>query len=245
MSSKSLFRNVLVWGFGLLVGLSPLAFAEAVSPQEQVQVQANRVTSSLMLLRGEGFQKKHLDALEVDLQALAAAVQSLPQSTDTMRGAHQELVIQIRRGVAFGPNEDDMPWRYYGELSKALLGVLEQARSLAPAGDSELAAKLEYLSVQYLSRSYLGNFEIAREQTDNYLGQDERKLVPQVEEELNAKQSNAEVAKLKVRWAYLKAALNDLNSQSSALSSASGRPFAPITVHRHTRLFTDQWIAIN
>lgn len=245
MRSKSLFRNVLFWFFGLLAGLSPVAFAEAVSPQEQVQIQANRVTSSLMLLRGEGFQKKHQDALEADLQALAAAVQSLPQSNDAMRSAHQELVIQIRRGVSFGPNEDDLPWRYYGELSKALLSVLEEARALAPAGDSELAAKLEYLAVQYLSRSYLGNFEIAREQTDNYLGQDERLLVPQVEEELNAREGSGELAKLKVRWAYLKAALNDLNSQSSALASASGRPFAPITVHRHTRLFTDQWIAVN
>ena len=246
MRSITLSRSLLLAVIGLLAGLSPLTFAQAVTPQEQVQVQASRVTSSLMLLRGEGFQKKHQDALETDLQALAAAVQSLPQSSDALRSAHQELVVQIRRGVAFGPSEDDMPWRYPEDLSKALLGVLEETRKLAGPADSELSAKLEYLSVQYLSRSYFGNFEIAREQTDTYLGQDERKLVPAVDSQLAAldPKSNAGVVKLKTRWEYLKAALNDLNSQSSALQSASGRPFAPITVYRHTRSFTEQWMAM-
>lgn len=246
MRVKSLSRHLVIWTLGLFASLLPLAFAEAVTPQEQVQVQASRVTSSLMLLRGEGFQKKHQEALEADLQALAGAVQSLPQGSDGLRSAHQELVVQIRRGVAFGPGEEAMPWRYPEELSKALLGVLDQARKLAAAGDSELAAKLEYLSVQYLSRSYFGNFEIAREQTDTYLGQDERKLVPAIDSELAAidPKAHAELGKLKTRWEYLKAALNDLNSQSSALQSASGRPFAPITVYRHTRSFTEQWMAM-
>ncbi|MFG0720206.1 hypothetical protein ACF8PU_00795 [Pseudomonas sp. GLN_6] len=246
MRSTALCRPLLLVILGLFAGLSPLTYAQAVTPQEQVQVQASRVTSSLMLLRGEGFQKKHQDALEIDLQALAAAVQSLPQSSDTLRSAHQELVVQIRRGVAFGPSEDDMPWRYPEDLSKALLGVLEETRKLAGPGDSELSAKLEYLSVQYLSRAYFGNFETAREQPDTYLGQDERKIVPSVDAQLAALDSKADpqVGKLKTRWDYLKAALVDLNSQSSALQSASGRPFAPITVYRHTRSLTTQWMAM-
>lgn len=246
MRFKSLSRQLVICTLGLFAGLLPLAFAEAATPQEQVQVQASRVTSSLMLLRGEGFQKKHQEALEADLQALAGAMQGLPQGSDGLRSAHQELVVQIRRGVAFGPGEEAMPWRYPEELSKALLGVLDQSRKLAAAGDSELAAKLEYLSVQYLSRSYFGNFEIAREQTDTYLGQDERKLVPAIDSELAAidPKAHAELGKLKTRWEYLKAALNDLNSQSSALQSASGRPFAPITVYRHTRSFTEQWMTM-
>ena len=230
----------------LLAGFSPLTLVHAATPQEQVQVQASRVTSTLMLLRGEGFQKKHQAALESDLQALAAAVQGLPQSNDALRSAHQELVIQIRRGVAFGPNEEDMPWRYPEELSKGLLGVLEEARLLSAPDASEVAAKLEYLSVQYLSRAYFGNFETAREQPNTYLGQDERKIVPSVEEQLALLdgKSDPKINKLKTRWEYLKAALVDLNSQSSALQSASGRPFAPITVYRHTRSLTDQWMAL-
>jgi hypothetical protein len=246
MRSTTLFRPLLFVLIGMLGSLSPLTFAQAVTPQEQVQVQASRVTSSLMLLRGEGFQKKHQDALETDLQALAAAVQGLPQSSDALRSAHQELVVQIRRGVAFGPSEEDMPWRYPEDLSKALLGVLEETRTLSGPTDSELSAKLEYLSVQYLSRAYFGNFETAREQPDTYLGQDERKIVPSVDAQLAAldSKSDPQVGKLKTRWDYLKAALVDLNSQSSALQSASGRPFAPITVYRHTRSLTTQWMAM-
>lgn len=247
MRHTPFFRQISLCLLGTLACLAPLAFAEAVSQQEHVQVQASRATSSLMLLRGEGFQKKHQDTLDADLQSLAGAVQSLPQGSDALRSAHQELVAQIRRGVAFGPDEADMPWRYPEDLSKALLGLLQEARQLSPEGDSELAAKLEYLSVQYLSRAYLGNFEIAREQTDTYLGQDERKLVPAVDSELTVLDAKADpdMAKLKVRWEYLKAALNDLNSQSSALQSASGRAFAPMTVYRHTRALTQQWMAMN
>jgi hypothetical protein len=247
MRNTPFFRQISLCLLGTLACLAPLAFAEAVSQQEHVQIQASRATSSLMLLRGEGFQKKHQDTLDADLQSLAGAVQSLPQGSDTLRSAHQELVAQIRRGVAFGPDEADMPWRYPEDLSKALLGLLQEARQLSPEGDSELAAKLEYLSVQYLSRAYLGNFEIAREQTDTYLGQDERKLVPAVDSELTVLDAKADpdLAKLKVRWEYLKAALNDLNSQSSALQSASGRAFAPMTVYRHTRALTQQWMAMN
>jgi len=246
MRNTSFFRHVFLCLFGTLACLAPLAFAEAISPQEQVQVQAGRATSSLMLLRGEGFQKKHLNTLEADLQALSGAVQSLPQGSDALRSAHQELVLQIRQGVAFGPDEADMPWRYPEALSKALLGVLQEARQLAPEGDSELAAKLEYLSVQYLSRAYLGNFEVPREQIDSYLGQDERKLVPSVDGELAAlaAQADPDWRKVTVRWEYLKAALTDLNSQSNALQSASGRAFAPMTVYRHTRSLTQQWMAM-
>ena len=45
MRSKPLSRKVFLWLLGLFVCLSPLAFAEAVSPQEQIQVHASRATS--------------------------------------------------------------------------------------------------------------------------------------------------------------------------------------------------------
>jgi hypothetical protein len=243
MRNTPFFRQISLCLLAALACLAPLAFAGAISQQEQVQVQACRATSSLMLLRGEGFQKKHMNTLETDLQALAGAIQSLPQGSAALHSAHQELVLQIRRGMAFGREEADLPWRYTGELSKALLGVLHEARQLSPEGDSELAAKLEYLGVQYLSRAYMGSFEIAREQTDVYLGQDERKLVPAIDAEL-ATLDAADLSKLKVRWGYLKAALNDLNSQSNALQSVSGRAFAPMTVYRHTRALSAQWMAM-
>jgi hypothetical protein len=60
------------------------------------------------------------------------------------------------------PKEEDMPWRYE-DLSKALL-VLEQSRLLADPASSEMAAKLECLSVAVSQPCYFGNFETAREQ---------------------------------------------------------------------------------
>lgn len=245
MRFKPLFRMLLIWTLGLLAGLSPMVLAEAVTTQEQVQVHASRATSSLMLLRGEGFQKSHQARLDNDIQALAAAVQGLPQPSDELRSTHLALVTQLRLGVSFGPNEDDVPWGYPQDLSKALRDFLHAARQQPREGDSELSAKVEYLAVQYLSRSYLGTFEIAREQPETYLGQDERLLVPAVDQELAAldEKAHPDIGKLKVRWEYLKAALSDMNSKSNTLESVSGRPFAPITVDRHSRALTRQWMA--
>src|SRR5690606_23871422 len=130
---------------------------------------------------------------------------------------------------------------------KALRQLLTVARA-TPAADplGELPAQVEYLAVQYLSRSYIGSFEIAREQPDNYVGQDERILVPKIDEQLGALdgKSNPTVAKLKTRWKFLRAALMDMNSGSNALASASGRAFAPTTVDRHARSMTGQWMSM-
>ena len=247
MRCKALLRHAFLRSLGLFVGLSPMAFAEAVSPQEQIQIHACRATSSLMLLRGEGFQKVHRQRLEADLAALAGAMQSLPQGSSELTSAHHALVTQLRNGVSYGPGDENVPWRFPEDLSRALRDFLAAARGLPGApGQSELAAKVEYLGVQYLARSYLGTFEIAREHPDTYLGQDERLLLPAIDQELHALDAKADpqVNKLQTRWGYLRAALADMNSQSNTLESVSGRPFAPITVDRHARSLTAQWMAM-
>lgn len=247
MRRKALLRHAFLWSLGLLAWLSPNAFAEAVTAQEQIQIHACRATSSLMLLRGEGFQKTHQQRLEADLAALAGALQSLPQRSAELTSRHQELVTQLRNGVSYGPGEDSVPWRYPEDLSRSLREFLSAARAL-PSTDSprEVAAKIEYLGVQYLSRAYIGSFEIAREQPGTYLGQDERLLLPLIDAELEALDDTADpqVARLKTRWGYLRTALADMNSQSNTLQSISGRPFAPITVDRHARALTAQWMAM-
>ncbi|GIZ13199.1 hypothetical protein [Pseudomonas sp. NCCP-436] len=248
MRRYALLRRFFIWTLGLLAGLSPLALAEAVSLQEQIQVHACRATSSLMLLRGEGFQKAHQQRLDNDLAALESTIQSLPQRSEALAETHQALVTQLRNGVSYGPGEDNVPWRFPEDLSRALRDFLSAVRAL-PNSDSssELAARIEYLGVQYLSRSYLGTFEIAREQPATYLGQDERLLLPAIDNELAALDAKADpqVDRLQTRWAYLRAALADMNSQSNTLQSVSGRPFAPITVDRHTRALTSQWMKMH
>lgn len=228
----------------VLAGLPALTLA-APTPVERAQIQATRATSSLMLVRGEGFQKAHLQRLEEDLLALARAMQTLAPD-EALHHGHQALVEQLRQGVAFGPGEENMPWRYPEALSHALRAFLSGLRAHPDATPAELAAKIEYLAVQYLSRAYFGNFEIAREQPDTYLGQDERVLVPAIDREVETLAGqNPQIAdKLKVRWNYLRNAFVDMNSQSTAMVSLSGRPFAPLAVDRHTRALSEQWMAL-
>lgn len=228
----------------LLATLPAFTFA-AASPVERAQIQATRATSSLMLVRGEGFQNGHLQRLEEDVKALATAMQTLAPD-ETLRRRHQTLIEQIRQGVAFGPGEENMPWRYPEALSQALRDFLMALRAHPDATPAELAAKIEYLAAQYLSRAYFGNFEIAREQPNAYVGQDERTLVPAIDKEVETLAGqNPELGnKLKTRWNYLRNAFSDMNSQSTAMVSLSGRPFAPLAIDRHTRALSEQWMVL-
>lgn len=246
MRNQPFLRTLLMGIIGLWACLSPMAFAQTLTPWEQTQVFACRATSSLLLLRGEGLQNGHRKRLESDMTALETAFQKVQGPSAKLRSTYQELMTQLRNGASYGPKEEDMPFRFSQDLSRSLREFLLAAYSDgAPAAKDELPARVEYLAVQYLYRSYMGSFETAREFPGQYLGQDERVLLPAIDKQLaslNTQLSGAD--KLKVRWEYLKSALADMNSQSNNLASASGRPFAPTTVDRHTRNFTTQWMAL-
>lgn len=240
-----------MWLATLLIGCLPAlltaAQAQTFTALESMQIHANRATSSLLLYRGEGFQKAHLTRMEGDLRALADTVSSYSAASTELRQLHQHLQATLREGAGFGFEEDDVPWGWPLQMSKALRDFLTVVRSQQGADfHAELPAKVEYLAVQYLSRAYVGSFETAREQPDTYLGQDERQLVPAIDEQLASidERSNPAMAKLKTRWDFLKLALEDMNSGNNSFNTASGRPFAPIMVDRHTRSLSDQWMKL-
>src|SRR5690606_15305631 len=180
------------------------------------------------------------------IQALDTALRSFPSANAELLAQHAELTAKLREGAAFGYQEDDMPWGWPLQMSKALRDFLTAVRSQQGADmKAELPAKVEYLAVQYLSRAYVGSFETAREQPDTYLGQDERRLVPAIDAQINSLDSStnpAAVAKLKTRWGFLKKALEDMNSGNNSFNTASGRPFAPIMVDLHARNLSNQWM---
>lgn len=243
--SRPLSQKIRFWTFGMVLGLVPASFASAATPLELLQVNASRAVGSLAMYRGEGMQKQHASRMDIDLAALASAYQGIQEPSDALKAAYQELVKQVRLGTRFGPEEDDMPWGYVADLSQALRVLLMEAYGAqASTGKDLVPVQVEYLSMQYLYRSYLGSFETARDRTDIYVGQDERDIVPAIDTVLAGMDDKADpaVAKLKTRWVYLRSALTDMNSQSNALESASGRAFAPITVSRHSRTLTENWV---
>lgn len=240
-----------IWTLALLASWFPAllnsAQAQSFTALESMQIHANRATSSLLLYRGEGFQKAHLWRMKSDLQTLDATVSGFPGATNELKDMHRVLQATLSEGAGFGYEEDDMPWGWPLQMSKALRDFLTAVRSQQGADfRAELPAKVEYLAVQYLSRAYVGSFETAREQPDTYLGQDERRLVPSIDEQLAAldAKSNPAVAKLKTRWDFLKVALEDMNSGNNSFNTASGRAFAPIMVDRHARSLSEQWMAL-
>lgn len=246
MSSIPMSRNIGAWIIGMILSLSPLAYANAANPFELMQIHASRAVGSLVMYRGEGLQKSHAKRLEEDLAALSGAFQASRETNPQLQAALQELVIQLRLGLTFGPTEDDVPWSYAADLSKSLRDFLLTAHQLANSTpEGMLPVQIEYLAMQYLYRSYMGSFETARDQPELYVGQDERRLVPTIDQVLaGMDDSQPGVAKLKTRWSYLRSALDDMNSQSNTLETVSGRPFAPLTVSRHSRTLTNNWVRL-
>nr|WP_294973679.1 hypothetical protein [uncultured Pseudomonas sp.] len=245
-------RGILLCCFGLLA-LS----AHANLPSDELQVQTLQVytcrsINSLLLLRGEGFQENHAAKLEKDLATLDQAIRTYPRSDEALKKAHANFVTQIRNGVSYGPKEENLPWRYNQDLSRALRELLTQIERFVPASADasqvplwELPVRVEFLATQYLGRAYLSGLELAREQPQAYLGQDESVLVPLLSQRIAQLPDNDATRKLRTRWEYLSTALQDMNSKSNAVVSASGRPWAPIIVERNARAVSGQLMQLS
>lgn len=98
---------------------------------QQLQVQACRAVGSLLLLRGEGFQEQHAAQLEKDLASLDRALAAAPEGV-LLRQDEKTLVARIREGAAYGPREEDLPWRYPQQLSRALRDFLNLVERQVP-----------------------------------------------------------------------------------------------------------------
>lgn len=231
--------------------------AQANLPSDELQLQTMQVytcrsINSLLLLRGEGFQENHAAQLEKDLATLDSTLKSYARSDTDLKKAHAEFVTQIRNGVSYGPKEEDLPWRYNQDLSRALRDLLNQIERFVPASANagqvplwELPVRVEFLATQYLGRAYMSGLEISREQPQEYLGQDESVLVPLLSQRIEQLPDGDTTKKLQTRWDYLSKALLDMNSKSNALVSASGRPWAPIIVERNARAVSGQLMQIS
>lgn len=231
--------------------------AQANLPSEELQLQTMQVytcrsINTLLLLRGEGFQEGHTEQLARDLTTLDSAIKGYPKADDELRKAHAAFVTQIRNGVSYGEKEEDLPWRYNQDLSRALRDLLNQIERFVPANAAadqiplwELPVRVEFLATQYLGRTYMSGLELSREQPQEYLGQDESVLVPLLSQRIDQLPESDATKKLQTRWAYLSKALLDMNSKSNALVSASGRPWAPIIVERNTRAVSGQLMQIS
>ena len=200
----------------------------------EAQIWACRAVSSLLLVRGEGHQQQHVDRMNQDFVNTSSQLQQAGKMDDpTIRESFDTLREVLNQGVEAGPNEEDLPWRYPQWLSQALsqfLLAIEENLSDEAKG-MELVA-LEFLTVQYLSKSYIGTYELPREHNDQFIGQDEVILVPVIDKYMASESlSNKDVA----RWQFIRKALADLNSRSSTWASVSGKPFVPLMVDYYVR----------
>lgn len=245
-------RGILLCCFGLLALAAQASLPGDELQLQSMQVQTCRSINSLLLLRGEGFQEQHAAQLENDLAMLDQAIKAYAKSDEALKKAHADFVTQIRNGVSYGPREEDLPWRYNQDLSRALRELLSQIERFVPASADasqiplwELPVRVEFLATQYLGRAYLSGLELAREQPQVYLGQDESVLVPLLSQRINQLPEDDATQKLRTRWEYLSKALQDMNSKSNTVVSASGRPWAPIIVERNARAVSGQLMQIS
>lgn len=229
---KTIIKIPLLFAISLSVLMPRLVWSD--ESLRDAQIWACRAASSLLLVRGEGQQQRHIERIYNDLDNARLALRQTPVShRQTLTDELDKLQAVLVQGVEAGPEEEDLPWRYPQWLSQSLSAFLLATEKALPesAEGMELVA-LEFLTVQYLSKSYIGTYELPREHKDIYIGQDEVILVPVIDEYMSAEAlNNKDVA----RWQFIRKALADLNSRSSTWASVSGKPFVPLMVDYYVR----------
>lgn len=229
---KHIKRTHLLLLIAFVVLFPRMAWSEA--PIRDAQIWANRAVSSLLLVRGEGYQQAHIERMHQDLANASSQLQQAGKMSDpAIRHSFDALRDVLNQGVDAGPDEESLPWRYPQWLSQALSAfLLATETSLSDNPDGVERVALEFLTVQYLSKSYIGTYELPREHQDRFIGQDEVVLVPVIDEYMNSESlSNKDLA----RWQFIRKALTDLNSRSSTWASVSGKPFVPLMVDYYVR----------
>ena len=228
--------------------------ARAAVQLEWLQLAACRTTGSLMLLRGEGLQAAHRQAFEQQRDGLQNAYAQLP--VDARQRLHQpyrQLLESLAAGLSFGPREDDLPWQYPEQLSRALVTLLERADALqqgprqSPLGT---ALRLEYFATLYLGQAYLGYFDITPGPEARYPNQSGEQLLASLDQDLRRslplldRPGLDRARKAQAEWAYLRAALADFDSAGRARLGHSGKPLVPLVVSRYSRNLSERLLAL-
>ena len=208
-------------------------------PLQNMQIHANRATSSLLLYRGEGFRSTPA-ALEDDLRALNAA--------DAGTQPHQRITRKpsgtagpASRRCELRHRRDDMPWGFPLQMSKALRDFLTAVRQQGADSEPNCRPRSNTLPCNTSAAPISAPSKSPR--TAGYLPRRDERHGAAIDAQL------AELDGKRARcWpqdplGFLRVALQDMNSASNNLTTASGRPFAPIMVDRHTRSLSDQWMA--
>ncbi|MBC9248863.1 hypothetical protein A9179_01105 [Pseudomonas alcaligenes] len=239
---------------GLWLALFILQPAQAEAQLELLQLSACRTTNSFMLLRGEGLQPEHQQRYDGDRAALQAAFAQLaPDNQQALQQPYQQLLASLAEGQTFGPREDDLPWQYPGQLSRALVGLLEAAEARdgqTPETPLGTALKLEYLATQYVGQAYLGYFEITPSPDAHYVNQSGEQLLASLDNEMGQamplleQQIPGQERRVQADWRYLRAALGDFDNAGRARLGRSGKPLVPLVISRHARSLSERLAAL-
>ena len=221
---------------------------------ERLQLAACRTTSSFMMLRGEGQQASHRQRFEQEHAGLQNAyLQLTPEQRQVLQQPYLQLLARFDQGLGFGPREDDLPWQYPEQLSRALVTLLETASSAGeqPAPSPlRSALTLEFFTSLYLGQAYLGYFDITPAPDARFPNQSGEQLLASLDQDMQhqlpalQQQSPTEARKVQAEWRYLRAALADFDSAGRARLGHSGKPLVPLVVSRYSHSLSERLLAL-
>lgn len=244
--------RLLLIGCALVLSL-PLQ-AQGNVQLELLQLHACRSVGSFLSLRGEGLQPEHQQVLRRDTEQLQASFAAIdPAQHESLQQPYARLLASLEEGLSYGPSEDDLPWRYPEQLSRALVDLLRAADGLdGDRHDASLlsAIKLELLATQYAAQAYLGYFEATPGADGSYVSQGEQQLLAELDTSmaqllpLMAASAADQGRRASADWRYLRMALGDFDRAGRARLGRSGRPLAPLMVGRHARGMSERLVQL-
>ena len=243
-------RSLACLALALLIHLP----AQAAASLERLQLAACRTTSSFLLLRGEGQQSGHRHALTEQRAGLQSAFDELPAPLrERLLPPYQHLLERLDTGLTYGPREDDLPWQYPEQLSRALVTLLEQAEAMPKSPRPSAlhsAVKLEYFAALYAGQAYLGYFDVTPTPDARYPNQSGEQLLASLDQEMRqhlprlAQGGPEQARRAQAEWRYLRAALADFDSAGRARLGHSGKPLVPLMVSRYSRNLSERLLTL-
>lgn len=144
-----------------------------------------------------------------------------------IKGRHglQKLLDNARKG-------EEMSWSAPQEISGSFRQVVEYQAQV----NRDPSLLLEYLTLRYLSRHYLGFVDSVPSNDKNITSRSEAELIDELDGTLGAGLGTKEQS----TWSFVRKAALDVDSSMGGWHSISGRPLAPLPFYRATRKLIGQ-----
>ena len=179
------------------------------------------IASDVLIYVGDGIgDPQHLEQRVSALSPPKGTSPEVYKSYINGRKGLQQLLDDAGRG-------EEMSWSSPKEISGDFRRIVEYQAQV----NRDASLLLEYLTLRYLSRHYLGFVDSVPSNDESITSRSDAELVKELDDKLRPALGTQEQS----IWSFVKRIALDVYSSTGEWLTASGRPLTPLPLYRATR----------